>query len=852
MHGISRRLRLRAAFCDRSKAQAISRSSYSSTSERSLLPGVFFVLAALKVVMSLNGSKSPSWNDQFKSTNQRDFKVQLVISVVFGLSAFLSFCVLRPKWTSLYHARKKQSGAASRLPELPKSMFGWIPVLYKISREEVLASAGLDAYAFLAFFRYAIKYLSVTLFFSLTIILPVNWKFTGQPPLLYPPVNGSDPDLGFNFLLADEPKKPKGPAIEKDNSYLWMYVAFAYFFSFVAIYLLIAETADLIRIRQAYLGSQSTITDRTLRLSGIPADVRSEEAIKNFIEGLEIGKVDSVMLCRDWQTLDSLMSKHMACLRKLEEAWATYHGQNRSFRQTRGRQRRVDPLGDERENGVLLSRSEMEEAHATAADRPRPTISIRYGPLNIYSKKIDAIDYYEEKLRMLSERINALRTADFKPTALAFVTMESTAACQMAVQAILDPKPGQLLASLAPPPADVVWKNTYLSRNNRMLRSWSIMILIGLLTIFWAAAVAPLAGLLSIEVIDKVLPGLAAALEKHEIIRSLVQTGLPTLLFSILASAVPYLYDWLANQQGMVSQGDVELSVISKNFFFTFFNLFIVFTVWGSASTFYEFWQDLRDILRDTAGIAYAVAKALEQLSPFYVNLIVLQGLGLLPFRLLEFGSVALYPFYLITAKTPRDYAELAKPPVFSYGFYLPQTMLIFIICIVYSVLPSSWMVTLFGLIYFLIGGFIYKYQLLYAMAHRQHSTGRAWPMICNRIVTGLILFQVAMTGILALRGALTASLFLSPLLATTIWFTVYFHRTYVPLMIFIALRSIDRGNILDLPTPPESTWDRDTDYGRHVDTDPDTGLRYINPNLVRPLETLWIRQPGHGHSQTG
>lgn len=43
--------------------------------------------------MSLNGSKNPSWNDQFKSTNQRDFKVQLIISVVFGLSAFLSFCV---------------------------------------------------------------------------------------------------------------------------------------------------------------------------------------------------------------------------------------------------------------------------------------------------------------------------------------------------------------------------------------------------------------------------------------------------------------------------------------------------------------------------------------------------------------------------------------------------------------------------------------------------------------------------------------------------------------------------------------------------------------------------------------
>ncbi|KAI1614460.1 hypothetical protein EDD36DRAFT_229493 [Exophiala viscosa] len=796
--------------------------------------------------MSLNALKKPSWNDQFKSTNQRDFKIQVVISLVFGLSAFLSFCVLRPKWTSLYHARKKQSGAASGLPDLPKSMFGWIPVIYRISQEEVLASAGLDAYAFLLFFRYAIKYLSVTLFFSLTVILPVNYKYTGQPFFSEPPYNETDPREGYQPFFIDGSKNPKKPLIEKNTSYLWMYVIFVYFFTLVAIYLLVQDTQSMIRVRQAYMGTQSTITDRTLRLSGIPKDMRSEETIKDFIEGLEIGKVDSVMLCRNWRVLDDLVSKRMTYLRKLEEAWTEYLGHKHSVRHSRARQRVNDPVGDEEESGALLSRSEMDHAHAMPADRPRPSVTLRYGPLKIHSKKVDAIDYYEEKLRMANERVNALRTAEFKPTPLAFVTMETTASCQMAVQAILDPKPGQLLATIAPPPADVVWKNTYLSRNHRIIRSWGIMVFIGLLTVFWAVAVAPLAGLLSIEVIDEILPGLAAALEDHEIIRSLVQTGLPTLLFSLLALSVPYLYDWLSNQQGMTSQGDVELSVISKNFFFTFFNLFIVFTIWGSATNFYEFWQDLRDILRDTAGIAYAVAKALEQLSPFYVNLIVLQGLGLFPFRLLEVGSVALYPFYLISAKTPRDYAELAYPPIFSYGFYLPQTMLIFIICIVYSVLPSSWLITLFGLVYFIIGGFIHKYQLLYAMEHRQHSTGLAWPMICNRIITGLVLFQVAMTGILALRGALTASVLLSPLLAFTIWFTVYFQRTYLPLMKFIALRSIDRPpGTPDIATPFESPWDRDTDYGRTVDTHPDTGLRYINPNLVQPLETLWVRKPG-------
>lgn len=54
--------------------------------------------------------------------------------------------MLRPKWTELYAARRKQRNAASHLPELPDSFFGWIPVLYRITEDEILQSAGLDAY----------------------------------------------------------------------------------------------------------------------------------------------------------------------------------------------------------------------------------------------------------------------------------------------------------------------------------------------------------------------------------------------------------------------------------------------------------------------------------------------------------------------------------------------------------------------------------------------------------------------------------------------------------------------------------------------------------------------------------
>lgn len=647
---------------------------------------------------------------------------------------------------------------------------------------------------------------------------------------------------GLSHIKEAQNQYPKVP-----DGLPWVYVAFVYLFSTLAIYLLVKETRKIIHVRQGYLGPQSTVAHRTWRLSGIPAELRSEEKIKKFVEELQVGKVDSVMLCRSWKELDKLMSERMACLQRLEEAWTVHLGYRRVERNSATLPVIQPPppaplaAGDDDEQAGLLSDTDFAHAHVAPYKRDRPQTKIRFGPFKVQSRRIDAIDYYEEKLRKIDKTIEDARKKEYPAMPLAFVTMESTAACQLAVQASLDPNPGQLQANLAPPPGDVVWENTYLSRYSRVFRAWTIMAVVGVLTVFWIFIIVPFAGLLELETIRTYLPGLAKVLEAHKVLKTLVSTSLPTVVLSLLSIIVPYLYDWLSNMQGMTSMGDVELSLISKNFLFTFFNLFIVFTVFGTAATFSKFKDNLRDLLKDTSTLAYTIASSLEGLTLFYVDLIILQGIGLFPFRLLEFGAVAMYPVWLIGAKTPRDYAALVQPPVFNYGYYVPQVILVFIICIVYSVLDGSWLVLLSGLLFFLIGHFVYKYQLLYAMDHRQHSTGRAWPMICNRVFVGLLVFQIAMTGWLALRKAFICALVVAPLLLGTIWYSVYFRRTFDPLMKFIALRSIGRNDIPYLPTPPESQRDRETNWGYTVDTDSDTGLRYINPSLVAPLEKIWI-----------
>jgi hypothetical protein len=123
----------------------------------------------------------------------------------------------------------------------------------------------------------------------------------------------------------------------------------------------------------------------------------------------------------------------------------------------------------------------------------------------------------------------------------------------MAIQAVIDPSPLQLLANNSPAPSDVVWPNTYLPRSKRMWRAWSITVFIAVLTVLWTIILVPVAGALNTCFIHEVWPSLADALNNHPNLQSIVNTQLPTLALTLLNVAVPYFYDCKLNQTFLVS-----------------------------------------------------------------------------------------------------------------------------------------------------------------------------------------------------------------------------------------------------------------------------------------------------------
>jgi len=368
-----------------------------------------------------------------------------------------------------------------------------------------------------------------------------------------------------------------------------------------------------------------------------------------------------------------------------------------------------------------------------------------------------------------------------------------------------------------------------------------VTLFITALTLAFIFPTIAISSLLSYCTIESNFKPFAKWLQAHGVIFSLVQNGLPALVVSLLNVAVPYLYDFLSNHQGMISQGDVELSVISKNYFFTFFNTFFVFAVSLSGI---NFWSRLQDFAKDTSKMPRAIAGDVEKLSIFYICFIMLQGIGLMPFRILEAGSVFLYPFLRWLSKTPRDALELKKPPVFQYGFFLPTSLLVFNLCLIYSVLAWGYAILIVGTVYFCLGYFAFKYMVLYAMDQPQHATGGAWRIISYRIIVGLLVLEVVMVGRIATSEAFIQSVCILPLLPFTIWYSYYIKQRFEPLTKYIALRAVradedpddaaaldDAFENEDRPRPSQAILRR----GSTLDEYKEKGLQFVNPSLVAP-----------------
>lgn len=700
---------------------------------------------------------------------QRVFKTQLAVCLWIGISSFLLFCVLRYRWPHIYAVRTLRHTTRSSIRPLPKRLFAWISVVYSISEEEVLENSGLDAYVFLSFFR-----MGVLIFFQLSILAigilsPIRYYFTGNY------------DKDGIIMTTGTPEDP--PTFDVDfPTYFWVYPIFTYVFSIIVYINIFNMTKKVLKTRQKYLASQNSITDRTIKLEGIPKRLLNKpEVLKDFIQDLGIGKVTGVKFIYDWTSLEKLFEEREKIIKKLEELYSSIY----MFKIDIYSYNKIPAvLPDGLKN--IKNKNRYEKIKHDISELSKRLLQVN-GTIKAIQEQFDPTS------NMAEQNPNSY----FRQVESAFITMDSVASAQMAAQTVLDPRVHKLIVSLAPAPKDVNWKSFKLSSYQKVAKSYMVTFIIVLSYLFIILAITPLTTLLDLKTIKKFYPSLGEYIGSNKWLATFVTGILPPMLFSLFNVLLPYFYRYLSKCQGYSSNSDEELSTLLKNFFFIFFNLFLVFIVTGT------FW-DYISYISDTTKIAFQLARSLKKLSLFYVDLILLQGLAMFPVRLLQIDdfvklNLVARLFFIkdIFLKSPRDYRfHYYTSQIFDFGLQLPQHILIFIIILIYSVVSTKIVVS--GLAYFVLGYFVYKYQLTYNFVHPPHSTGKVWPMVFRRLMLGLIIFQLFMCGTLALEGAIALAILCSPLCVVTLIITYNYEKYYLPLSSFIALRAIQSPNDFD------------------------------------------------------
>ena len=290
--------------------------------------------------------------------------------------------------------------------------------------------------------------------------------------------------------------------------YVSSHLLFTYLFTILALLFLHRNWRRYIPLRKLFsLELAQSVPARTVMVTALPPHLRSERALADYFEGLQLGPaaissgsrgggsssgggglaVESVVVTRATGSMRELLERRTRALVTLEQAWAKYLGNpvpSEGKKAVSGyeREREVDDIvhgaeassipvngngmGAAAREGRLVDLEDDDDDEADGARRDadddlearllspsRPTIfnPARKRPTlrpHWFAKKVDALDHYAEQFRRADEAVRKRRRGKFRPTGVAFVTFQTIAAAQVAAQVVHYPSAAEFRTEL--------------------------------------------------------------------------------------------------------------------------------------------------------------------------------------------------------------------------------------------------------------------------------------------------------------------------------------------------------------------------------------------------------------------
>lgn len=268
-----------------------------------------------------------------------------------------------------------------------------------------------------------------------------------------------------------------------------------------------------------------------------------------------------------------------------------------------------------------LARAEAIYAQSKGTATPegtRPTT--KTGLLGLIGTKIDAIEYYDEKIRELTPKLESEQKVTLKDkqqrAAVIFFNNRVTAAA--AAQSLHDTMLDKWTVIDAPEGRQLLWTNLSKSFYQRLIRQYVIYFIVFLTIFFYMIPIGLISALTTLDNLKKLLPFLKPILVQATV-RTVLGAYLPQLALIIFLALLPSFLLFLSKAEGIPSLSHAQRAASGKYFYFSVLNVFIGVTVAHSL------FDSLKAIEKNPNSAVTLLAQSLPGSATFFLTFVALK-----------------------------------------------------------------------------------------------------------------------------------------------------------------------------------------------------------------------------------
>jgi hypothetical protein len=670
----------------------------------------------------------------------------LIVSVAQTAAFYIFFLYQRSKEKkkndfSLYEPR--QYGRKHRSPA--PFADNWITHAWSVSQDVLRDSVGLDTFMYLRFLRLGARISAIGVFFSI-VLIPVY--ATGD--------NRGNSTIEFNQLTLAR--------VDQGSNRLWATVVFWWFFIYFILFEFWNEWKMFVEHRRRFMAHGDPDSNKdsryAIRVEQLPEPNQTDLTLTAHFEELYPLQVRQANVFLEVEPLQKAIAERQEAIQQVEKATA-----------------------------FTIAKPE----------KPRPQSKIG-SKVPCQGEKVDTIEHFSAENTRLNTDIDSMRggilseqeiaeSVDMEDAAIAEAPADeedgptyTTSNTGMVIFTSLHAKQSAMEGDYkdikvlpAADPGCILWENVAVPYKRQRLATllaacvWTVGI------VFWAI---PVAFVVAIANLDSILKSLELPeIDPNTAAYGLISGLLPVIALAVLM-AVLYLAIVAAGSKWIryKSAPEVDAYTLFWHMLFQFANLWLIL-IGGS------FFNQVDALIEDPTSIVDIIADALPGASVFFVNMIIVKGLGNFGLELSmlpQYGTTLIMSLLTPEAqRTQRMLDEGKKPPEILWGDKIPHHVFVFLVMIMYQ--PIVPLMEVFALMYF--GGtyLVWKHQCLHVYAQSSEGGGvTTWQSLFGFLMTCLYMGEVVFIAYMGIKEAPGPAACGFVPLVVTILFHIYIHRKII------------------------------------------------------------------------